>query len=320
MSGKKTESLPHWDLTTIYPGLDSEAFLEAMRDHRGQIDDLEQYMESKGIAQSGRIPESSDVIPGQIAAVLDRFNDLLSLQTTLEAYIAGFVTTDSFNTLATRRLSEFEMTSVRFKQIEVLFRGWLGALAAEGVDFEPLIASNETIRNHAFSLREMVSESRYLMSESEEELASQLSLSGASAWEKLQGTVTSQIVLPFEQDGEVKELPIAAIQNIRRYDPDESVRQRAYDAEISAWESVREPLAACMNGIKGTVNTLNSRRGREDSLHHSIVQARLDRKTLETMLGVMKESFPIFRRYFKAKAHYMGKETCTTQILENLTS
>jgi len=309
MSGmKSTEALPHWDLGSIYPGLDSETFLQAMKDHREQIDDLERFMDAKGIVQSGQIPEASDDIAGLIADILDRFNRLLALQTTLEAYIAGFVTTDSFNTLATRRLSELEMTSVRFKQIEVLFRGWLGALAAAGTDIEKLIAANETLKAHAFALRETVSESRYLMSESEEELAAQLSLSGASAWEKLQGTVTSQIVLPFERDGRVEELPITAIQNIRRYDPDESVRRRAFEAEIRAWESVREPLAASMNGIKGTVNTLNSRRGREDSLHRSIVQARLDRKALETMLTVMKESFPMFRRYFKAKARHLGKD------------
>jgi oligoendopeptidase F len=309
MSSKNvTGALPHWDLASIYPGLDSEPFLAAMKDHTEQITDLERYFADKEIAQSGRIPEGAEETGAQIAEILDRINRLLALQSTLEAYISGFVTTDSFNTLATRRLSEFEMTSVRFRQLEVLFRGWLGAVASSGVDMPSLIASHETLHSHAFALHETVSESRYLMSEPEEELAARLSLSGASAWEKLQGTVTSQIVLPFERGGVVEELPITAIQNIRRYDPDEAVRRRAFEIEIGAWESVREPLAASMNGIKGTVNTLNARRGREDSVHKSIVQARLDRKTLETMLAVMKESFPIFRRYFKAKARAIGKQ------------
>jgi oligoendopeptidase F len=301
--------LPHWDLDTIYPGLESQPFLAAMQDHQQQIDELELYFKQKGITQSGSIPDSVEVLANQIGEILDQFNRLLTLQSTLEAYIIGYVTTDSFNTLATRRMSEFEMTSVRFKQIEVLFRGWLGSVAASGVEIDSLIGSHDTLRSHEFALRETIDESRYLMSESEEELAAQLSLSGASAWEKLQGTVTSQIVIPFELEGAVEDLPITAIQNIRRYHPDESIRKRAFEAEIDAWESVREPLAACMNGIKGTVNTLNIRRHREDSLHKSIVQARLDRATLETMLGVMKESFPMFRKYFKAKAHHLGKES-----------
>lgn len=76
-----------------------------------------------------------------------------------------------------------------------------------------------------------------------------------------------------------------------------------------AWESVKEPLAAALNGVKGTVNTLDQRRGREDALHSAIDDARIDRGTLEAMLAAMEASFPIFRRYFKAKARRLGKES-----------
>ena len=59
------------------------------------------------------------------------------------------------------------------------------------------------------------------------------------------------------------------------HDPDPQVRRRAYTAELAAWASMREPLAAALNGIKGTgVNVLNRRRGRRDALHPAIDQAR----------------------------------------------
>jgi pepF/M3 family oligoendopeptidase len=90
--------------------------------------------------------------------------------------------------------------------------------------------------------------------------------------------------------------------------PDEAVRRRAYEAELKAWESVREPLAACMNGVKGTANTFNKHRGRTDALHQAIDMARIDRATLETMLGAMQASFPVFRKYFQAKAKRLGKD------------
>ena len=63
-----------------------------------------------------------------------------------------------------------------------------------------------------------------------------------------------------------------------------------------------------MNGIKGTVNTLNRHRGRVDALHAPIDGARIDRPTLEAMLGAMEASFPVFRKYFKAKAKRLGSE------------
>jgi pepF/M3 family oligoendopeptidase len=102
-------------------------------------------------------------------------------------------------------------------------------------------------------------------------------------------------------------LPIAVLQNLRT-DPDGEVRRQAYEAELNAWERVREPLAACLNGVKGTVNTLNARRGRVDCLHQPLDQSRIDRETLEAMLGVMHDSFPVFRHYYRRKAELLGKE------------
>ena len=144
------------------------------------------------------------------------------------------------------------------------------------------------------------------MSEPEEMLTAELTLSGSNAWGKLQGTVTSQINLDFELDGKVEKMPITAVINLRSH-PVEDVRRRAYDAENKVWETVKEPLAAAMNGIKGEVNTLNRHRGRTDAVHSAIDKARIDRPTLEAMLEAMKDSFPSFRRYFMAKAKRFGQ-------------
>jgi len=86
------------------------------------------------------------------------------------------------------------------------------------------------------------------------------------------------------------------------------VRKLAYETELREWQTIEEPLAACMNGIKGTVNTLNKHRGRQDALHSALDMARIDRETLDAMLGAMTDSFPMFRRYFRAKAARFGQE------------
>ena len=145
------------------------------------------------------------------------------------------------------------------------------------------------------------------MSNELEGLASELSLSGGNAWEKLQGTVTSQLTVDFELDGKMQKLPMPALINLRSH-PDENTRRRGYEAENVAWESVKETLAACLNGVKGEVNTLNKRRGRKDAVHSALDAARIDRKTLEAMLEAMQGSFPMFRNYFQAKAKKLGKE------------
>jgi pepF/M3 family oligoendopeptidase len=145
------------------------------------------------------------------------------------------------------------------------------------------------------------------MSDVEESLAAELSLSGASAWSKLQRMLTSRIVVDLEIDGTVRSLPMPALINLRSH-PEEPVRRRAWEAELREWRRLKEPLAACMNGVKGFADTLNRRRGRQDCLHAAIDQARIDRATLEALLEAMRESLPEFQRYFLAKAARLGKQ------------
>ncbi len=124
---------------------------------------------------------------------------------------------------------------------------------------------------------------------------------------KLQGTVTSQLSVDFELDGKVQKLPMPALINLRSH-PDEATRRRAYEAENKVWDEVKDTLAACLNGVKGEANTLDKKRGRKDAIHASLDAARMDRKTLDAMFAAMQDSFPMFRKYFNAKAKKLGKE------------
>lgn len=303
-----TEALPHWDLSNVYPGLESEQFQQAVGQMKAQLEDLDRYLESHKITRGGPVPSQPTELADLIGGYLERMNAILRLGITLHAYISSFVSTDSYNTMARRLMSELEPLLVRLQRQEVLFQGWIGTAAGQRDRFQAALALPGPAKEHAFYLHETAEQSRYLMSEAEESLAAELSLSSIRAWNKLQGVVTSQLKVPFERDGKVAELPMTILQNLRT-DPDEAVRHQAHNAELAAWEAVREPLAACLNGVKGTVVTLNRRRGRTDALHEPLDQARIDRETLNAMLGAMYDSFPAFRRYFQAKARLLGKET-----------
>lgn len=100
---------------------------------------------------------------------------------------------------------------------------------------------------------------------------------------------------------------MTAIINLRGHE-NETLRRRGYQAELEAWKSIENQLAAALNGVIGAKSTLHRRRHREDDLHASIDMARIDRPILEAMLAAMKDSFPAFQAYFKAKAKRLGKE------------
>jgi len=293
---------PHWDLTNVYPSLESREFKAAVGTFKQQVADLDDYfVEVVGKAGAKSPARELGAILGE---VVDRFNSAQTLASTIVPFIYSFVTTDSHDKLAMRTLSEFEQASLPLDKLNVQFKAWLGKIAPA---LDKSLAHSDSARAHAFMLKEAAEQSKYLMSEAEEALASELSLSGGNAWSKLQGTLTSQLTVDFELDGRTQKLPMTALINLRSH-PDEPTRQRAYQAENRAWEGVRESLAACLNGVKGEAITLNKRRGRKDALHSALDAARIDRPTLEAMLGAMQASFPMWRKYFKAKARLLGKE------------
>lgn len=293
---------PHWDLTNVYPSLDSYEFITAFKEYQKQIQDLDKcFTERVNQANPGTAP---DQLALALNELIDRYNSVLKLGGTIRAYIHSFVATDSFNKQAKKLLSEFEQARIPLDKVRVAFESWVGTL----VDVLPDVLRHPgSAQQHAFFLEETVEQSRYLMSGPEEALASELNLSGASAWSKLQGTVTSQLSVDFEIDGKIQKISMPALINLRGH-PDGSVRKRAYQVELATWKMVEEPLASAMNGIKGTVNTLNRHRGRTDALHSALDDARIDRGTLDALLGAVQSSLPMFRDYFKAKARKLHLE------------
>jgi len=241
-----------------------------------------------------------------IAGFIDRLNVALTLSVTLETFIYSFLSTNSYNNTAKKAISELEPIGIRLDQLgNVIFKSWLRQL---GDRLEEIIQLDQTLQDHAFPLMEALEQSKYLMSPIEEDLAGQLSISGAIAWSKLQGDIVSQLKWEIkDEDGEVKQLPITAIINFRDSE-NEVMRRRGYEAEMAAWKSVEVPLAAALNGVKGYQVIVDKRRGRKDFVHASVDQARIDHETLEAMLAAMKDSFPVVRKYFKAKAKNLGKE------------
>ena len=296
------EKPTRWDVSNIFPGLESPEFQQAFTDLKVQIQDVTDYLNENLVSLP--IDSKADTLNKNISTYLDKINDTVTLNGKIFSYLYSFISTDSYNKLAQKLVSEVEQISIGLQNQNVVFKGWLSKYANR---LEEIVSLGGSARAHQFSLAESIQQSKFLMSAEKEALSAELNLSGASAWEKLHGVVTSQLSVDIELDGKVQTLPAPALINLRSH-PEEDVRRRGYEAENKAWKTVEETLAAAMNGIKGTVNTLNKHRNREDALHSALDAARIDRHALDAMLSAMCDSFPMFRQYFKAKASLFGKE------------
>ncbi len=295
---------PHWDLSNVYGGLEADDFAADVATVKSNLDDLEAYEKKHGIRKLDAPPSDVAAIGGVLDGILEKLNATIVLMRTLDAYIYSFVSTDSRNKVAARRQSELEQLEVRFQKIYVPFEGWVGSLAPV---LGEIVAAAPVANDHRVALDDIVNESKYRMSAEMEGLASELVLCGGGAMWKLQHKVTSQLKMPFERDGKTEELPITVLRNLSN-DADPEIRRRAFEVEMRGWESIREPVAFAMNGVKGTSVTLAKRRGYDDVLHWSLELNKMDRATLDALLGSMKDSFPTMRRYFRSKAEKLGKK------------
>ena len=308
MSAEKSIGpLPHWDVSSVFPGLESDQFNQAVESLKSLLSELESFVQEHTINADAPAPADPQALADTLSGYLLLVEQTAVAQSTIGSYVSSFVSTDSFNKTAKRIMSELDIIGLRMQKVNILAMGWMRVVAQNPELLEQALQLDTPARTYAFFVRESAEQSRYQMSESEETLASELSLSGARGWAKLHRTLTSQAKAPFTVNGETKDMPATMIHNFLS-SPDESLRRQSYETEMTLWHSLEEPLAACLNGIKGASLTVEKRRGRKDPLHRTLDQARMDRETLETMLGAMKESFPIFRKYWRKKAQLLGKE------------
>jgi oligoendopeptidase F len=299
-------AVPRWDLGPIYPGLDSPEFAAAKARLASLARDYAGHLESLPAAGS----------PG-LASWLERALELEgeagSLHETLAAFAYAVFSTDTRNSCAVAEMNAVEALGLPMKRAEVLFRN---ALAARGPEIESILASGrgKLAAELAYHVREEIFWQSRQMDAGLEDLAADLQRSGGDAWGRLQESTTSAASAAWEGPATAPGSPparktLVELRNLA-YDPDRSVREKAYRLELGICEGLEIPVAAALNGVKGWSVSLGARRGWESSLDKSVRQARMTRRTLDALVLAMEESLPSWRRYLKAKASLLGIGRC----------
>lgn len=294
----ETVNLPQWDLTPIYPGFDSEKYGSAKRRAAELAAQAVEFYETSQRVQSGEDTEA------WLLKALALNDELGSLFGTLSAYAYAQYSTATRDQRALNELNSIEALSLPAKKAGILFRN---ALALRRDAALTLAEKNGKIAPYAFSIKEDLYFQSHQMSPEMEDLAEDLSRSGADAWSRLQETVSSNAGAVWDEaTGERK--TVIELRNLA-FSPDRQVREKAYNLELGIWKSVEIPMAASLNGVKGAVNSLNSRRGYVGALEKSIAQARISEQTLAALVSAMEASLPMWRRYLAAKARALGSAT-----------
>ncbi len=291
------EQLPHWDMSVVYPSLDSPEFESDFQATIQAISDLSTFFDEQGINRVEIEPEDA---VNTLETAVHRYNNILDQLFTLYVYILSFVTTDSRNNQAQACFSEIQPHLARLSLLGTRLTAWLGSL-----NIDVLIEQSTVAQEHAYVLRRAKLAADHLMSPIEETLAADLTLTGSSSWQQLFNTYVSQLNVEIELDGKTQKIPLTAAQNLG-YNPDREVRQRAHEAVNLVLENAVVPCAAALNSLKGESLTLSQKRGWEHPLDEVLFNNVIDRQTLDAMMTAVRQAYPDLRRYLRAKARALG--------------
>lgn len=287
------EALPHWNLQSIYPGIDSPEFNLDLK----SLDGLVAAIKADLADDTGRKAD----FPLWLVTLLDDYQKALDTTETLYAFASALLTVDTNDERAMRGLNRVEEASLAIKAIHVQVINALGAYHEHVV---AAIATDARIAPFHFVLQELLVEQEHTMSEAQEDLAADLCRSGTDAWGRLQEAVSSNVDALWDEDSGARKTVIQL--RSLAFDADRSVRRKAFEKELAIWKQHEVAFAYAINGVKGTTITLDKRRGYRDPLQRAAMQARISDSVLDALIGTIEKNLPLFRRYLKAKAHALG--------------
>jgi pepF/M3 family oligoendopeptidase len=307
-------ALPRWNLGTIYPSFDSA-------EYKRDLALLKEQLAAFLVLLEKPLPSDPDRLAPAIKALIVAWEAAGNIAENLSAYAEAVYTTDTRDSRALAEINAIEAASLPLGKATVFFRS---RLAEQREQVLTLAAENSEIIPYRFFINESLEKAIFQMSSEEEDLANDLLRSGGDAWSRLHEAVSSTAAAVLEDEngkpGERK--TVIALRDLAR-SPDRGLRQRAYKAELAAWKGVEIPMAASLNGVKGTAITLDSRRGwavtpvgssglsaESMALRKSAFQSRMGVKTLQTLIAALESALPLYRRYLKTKAALLGVPVC----------
>ncbi len=293
-SSPGTDPAPvRWDLSKIYESFDSPAF---STDKERAAALSREYAEAAASA-----PEGDAFLPW-LMSVIDLMDKADGLLEHLGAYCYARFSTDTNDARAQTELNAVESLRPISVKARALFRA---SLVSRKTELVGALASNRAAPYRFFIEEERFTGSRQ-MSVGMEELAADLSRSGADAWGRLQESLSSNASAVWDEASEERKT-VVELRGMA-HDPDRIVREKAFRKEIECWKSIEIPMAAALNGVKGTNVSLDPRRGWTSALERAAYQSRMSTGTLEALIVSLEGSLPVFRRYLSAKARILGLE------------
>jgi len=281
-----------WSLENLYKGFDDPKFLDDVNEIPKAVAKVVAYAE-EAFVSTENAKEKLEVYINMSLDFAKYYN--------VPRYCSLVTSTESENMEALNYMSQAQLALSEGVVASTLFTEFVGKIE----NLAELIASSDVLKIHEFYLSETKKSGKYLLSTPEEVVYAKMRLTGSNAWSTLYNQLTSTLEVDFDYPNYDKFVTLSEIRNLAEHE-DAGVRKAAYHAELAAYPKIEKSIAATLNAIKGEAITNTKLRGYDGILDMTLKSSRMDKETLDVLIETMKESLPLFTKYFKHKAKLLG--------------
>lgn len=290
-------NIPDWDLTSIYPDINSEKYKAALTQLTEGIKSL------KALNDQAENPDQKAGlnIENWIADFFKADDILGPLANTLAAYSYSIYSVDTTSKSLLDNLNQVESLT---DQYEIQLNRFSHTVAENRGILPEFYAKFPQYRKYEFSINEMIEDDIHTLSPELEEIIAKLQQTGGRAWDRLHEQLISNL-----KDSETKKL----FNELRNdaYSPDAQLRKESWQKEIALLKQNEIAFAASLNNLKGETLSLLEKRSWNNAIDRALSSSRIKKETLDALIAAIEESLPHWRKYLCAKAEYLKNHNAT---------
>ena len=282
-----------WTLDALLPAREGKEFERILAGLEEQVAQFE----------VGRERLSPEIAVDEFLDLMRRYEEIYVTVARLGGYAQLWFSEDTQSQAALGFLGRMEELSTGIQNRTLFFSLWW-----KGLDEEPaqrLIAASGDYAYYLESLRRF---KPYTLSEAEERIINLKDVNGPNALVKLYEMITNRFSFTLDVDGEAKEMTRDELSTYVR-DPSPEVRAAAYQELFRVYSDQGAVLAQIYNHrVRDWASENVTLRGIGSPVAVRNLANDVPDPVVETLLSVCQSNMPVFHRYFRLKARWLGME------------
>lgn len=288
-----------WDLDTFFPGgSDSPQFAAYIEEIENDVKFLNERISQVSPPQSTNGSEG-------LVAVVDLVQSIAVKLREAGAFVACLAAQNIKDKKAILLSGRMKTIFASYSSALTLFDQILMNTAD---DVWKSLLQSDLFKPISFPLDERRTSAKEKLSPEQEILVNDLAIDGYHGWSDLYNTIVGQISIPFEENGETKQLSVGQAAN-KLSSENRETRKEMFKKWEETWEENSDFCTDALNHLAGFRINLYKHRG-WDSIHKEPLDYnRMSEKTLNVMWEVIDRNKDIFLTYFERKAKLLGLDS-----------